>query len=254
MALSTLDIAEKLTALRGSNQPKNYSERLEIREHRILIASDVHVPYHDEELVARFIHHADEEDYEAIVWLGDLMDNPTFSSWDREDLVTTFDNELDQVEGIIRLAAEVVDVQYWSIGNHEQRWMRRMGYQGNMKHLARLAGLQDLLDEGSLVVSDNPSMDYEYGSWMLTHPKEYGSTPLVVPGKLADKFHQNVVSAHAHHWGMGTSPSGEYTVIDSGGMFEPEYVAYIQNQVTTHRAWVKGYVSLEFGEPTMHKG
>lgn len=251
--LTALDIAETLTALRGDNQPKNYAERITIPEHRLLIASDVHVPYHDEELVARFIEHAAREKFAAIVWLGDLMDNPTFSHWDREDLRTTFENELEQVEGIIRLAAKAVKKQYWSIGNHETRWMRRLSYQARMEHLAKIAGLGDLLANGKLVVTDNPSLDAEYGAWMLVHPHEYGATPLVVPGKLADKYQQNVISAHAHHWGMGMSPSGQFQVVESGCLLEPDYVAYINNQVTTHRRWVKGYVALEHGEVTMHR-
>ena len=253
MALTALEIADALTTARGGVIPKNYAERLLIPEHRLLIASDVHVPYHDEQLVAEFIERASREKYDAIVWLGDLMDNPTFSHWDREDLHTTFENELTQVEYIIRLAAKAVKKQYWSIGNHETRWMRRLSYQARMEHLAKIAGLGDLLASGKLVVSDNPSLDAEYSSWMLTHPHEYGATPLVVPGKLADKYQQNVISAHAHHWGQGMSPSGEYLVVESGCLLEPDYVAYINNQVTSHRRWVKGYVALDFGEVTLHR-
>lgn len=245
------ELTQQIVGLRGDYVPVDHSLRVEVTQPNILIASDVHVPYHDPELVARFINHA--RNYDAIVWLGDLLDNPTFSSWGVEDLATTFDNELTQVEGIIRLAAERCPVQYWSLGNHEERWMRKMGYQGGMERLAKMAGLSDLLSTGRLIVSDNPTLDY-HGDWMLTHPRQYGTTPLVVPGKIAERYGKNVVSAHAHHWGMGTSNSGRFTVIESGGLFEPKYVKYVQHGVTAHRAWAKGYVGLLDGQPFLIKG
>jgi hypothetical protein len=251
--VTELDLAQTLAGLRGDWQPVDQSARIQVREPRIIVASDLHVPYHDEGLIASMLERADLLKTDAIVWLGDLLDNPTFSSWGNEDLSTTFDRELGIAEGIIRLASRFVSRQYWSMGNHEMRWMRKLGYQTNMTHLAKIAGLGDLLADGRLIVSDNPTLDYRH-DWMLTHPKQYGPTPLVVPGKLAERFARNVVSAHAHHWGMGLSESGRFVVIEAGGLFEPKYVKYVQQQVTANRAWAKGYVVLNHGEPTLVRG
>jgi hypothetical protein len=89
---------------------------------------------------------------------------------------------------------------------------------------------------------------------MLTHPAQYGTSPLKVPGELAERFGCNIISAHAHHWGMGTSPSGRYTVIESGGLFDERLVKYVQHRVTTHRAWVRGFVLLDDGVPSLIRG
>lgn len=242
-----VDVLERLTALRGEWQPEDFSERMEIPEERVLVLGDAHVPYHDENLLADALCRADMLKVDAIVWLGDLLDNPTFSSWGQDDLTTTFERELTIVEGIVREAATIVKKQYWSFGNHEQRWFRKMGEQCNMSHLAKIAGLGDLLKSGQFVVSDNPTLDYHHRTWMLTHPADYSGQPLAVPGIIADRFEQNVVSAHAHHWAQGKSPSGKFTVIESGGLFNTSRIKYVQHRVTRHRSWVQGYVLLDHG-------
>lgn len=250
-------IASKLSTLSGDGwTPEDYSQRTRIREDRILILGDAHVPYHDPELLAEALTEARVSQVEAIVWLGDLMDMPTFSSWGQEDLSTLYTRELEMVRRIIQLAATIVPKQYWSSGNHEMRFMRRNSYHFGMKQLAMMAGLGDMLADGSLVVSDNPTLDYgpegsTKRSWMLTHPASYGGQPLVVPGRVADRYQANVISAHAHHWAMGKSPSGRFTVVESGGIFKPESIQYVQHRITDHRAWTQGYVLLEHGRASL---
>lgn len=250
------ELVERLAALRGDWEPTDYTLRVPVIEEKVLVVSDVHIPYHDEALLADALARAEMHEVEAIVWLGDLLDNPTFSPWGVDDTSTNFARELDIAEGLIREADRLPSIkrQYWSLGNHEERWFRRLGGQVNMEHLARVAGLGDMLKRGTLTISDNPTLDYHRNKWMLTHPADYAGTPLVVPGQLAEKFGRNIVSAHAHHWAMGKSPSGRYTVIESGGAFQPKHVKYTNHRVTRHRTWVQGYVLLDHGQPTLFDG
>lgn len=242
--------ARELRALQPDWLPENFSERVRVQEDRVLVLGDAHIPYHDVDLLAEALDFAREARVEAIVWLGDLMDMPTFSSWGTDDLTTLYRRELELTRGVIELASEVVSRQYWSSGNHEMRLMRRNGYQFGMEELALMAGLQDLLSTGQLITSDNPTLDYSSDGhdWMLTHPASYGGQPLVVPGRVADRYQVNVISAHAHHWAQGRSPSGRYTVIESGGLFKAEYIKYVQHRITDHRAWTQGYVALNHGQ------
>ena len=253
----TLSVVERLEMARGDYRPRDFSQHPRIKEQRILIASDVHIPYHDIYTTAKLFAVAEQHKVEAIVWLGDVLDNPLFAKYDQEDLETTFDNELEQVESLMNLASEYVKRQYWSRGNHEVRWPRMLKFQTGMRRLALMAGLQNLMEDGRLITSDDPTWEYtgsDGSEWMLTHPKQYGRVPLVVPGRIADKFNKNVISAHAHHWAQGRSDSGKYTVIESGGLFEPKNVRYVQWDITDHRAWVKGFVLLDHGMATLIPG
>ncbi len=248
------ELEGRLASLRGTWQPEDFSARLLVTEDRVAIASDVHIPYHDEALLAKLLTEAANEGVQAIVWLGDLLDLPTFSSWGRTDYSTSFSRELGIARGVIEMAAEVVPVQYWSLGNHEARWMRKLDHQVYMEQLAMAAGLTTLLEDGRLIVSDNPTLDAFDGAWMLTHPAVYGRQPLAMPSKLATRYQQHVMSAHAHHWGQGVDETNTWTVVETGGLFKPEYHQYIQHRVTNHRAWTQGFWLLLNGVPVGYRG
>lgn len=233
----------------------DYSAHPKIAERVIAIASDVHVPYHDAALVAHFVKVAQASGAQAVVWLGDLVDNMMLSRYGNTDVRSTFRDQMEQAGAVIQATAACVQVQYWSIGNHEYRWMSKMGFHGDMDMFVRMAGVGDLIDSGRLIVSDDPTLLYSHGAeWMLTHPEFYSSTPLVVPGKLAERFAKNVISGHTHHWGMSTSASGRYTIIESGGLFNPALIEYTNRKVTAHRAWTPGFVLLNDGVPSLIRG
>ena len=244
---------QRMEAARGDWKPEDYSKRLLVLEKKIMVLADVHLPRHDEDLLADAFTRAEEERVEAIVFLGDLMDMPMFSAWGRDDMSDNFERELDICEAIIRCAVQAAGVVYWSRGNHEVRLLRKMEQQISMSHLARLVGVTDLINSSQLVVSDNPNLDAFGGSWMLTHPAVYGRQPLVAPGKLATRYQQNIISAHAHHWAQGLDETSKFQVIESGGLFKPEYFQYIQYNLTGHRAWAQGYWIIDNGVPTGYR-
>jgi predicted phosphodiesterase len=236
----------KLSELRGGWRPEDFSKRILVPDDTICVASDVHIPYHDEVLLAQMLHNCHNYGIKALVWLGDLLDLPTFSSWGLEDYSTNFLRELEIARGVIEMAADVVEVQYWSRGNHEARWMRKLDNQVYLDQLARMAGLSHLIDTGKLIISDNPSLEAP-GNWLLTHPSAYGRIPLDIPSQLARKYRMNVMSGHSHHWGM--SVIEDFTVCETGGLFSPDHTRYIQYNVRPGRQWVQGYWFLCAGQP-----
>jgi predicted phosphodiesterase len=245
---------DELKKLDGDWKPEDHSKMLMIPERRLCVAGDVHIPYHNRKLIAEMFQRCCDQSIEALVFLGDLMDNPNFSHWGVEDKTTRFTKELEIVRGMVDIALQVAPTVYWSAGNHEERWMRAMNYNAGMLQLARMAGLGDAVDTGHLILSDHPSLEADEGRWLLTHPAQYGSTPLVVPGKLAGIHEKNVMSAHAHHFAMGTDPTGKYVVVETGGLFQPEQHRYIQHRVTAHRRWQAGYWTLIDGVAAGYRG
>lgn len=248
----------ELARARGGWKPTDYSARVLVPDNRIAIASDVHLPLHNEKLLARFLDHCRDEGVEAIVWLGDLMDMDTFSSWGRTDYSTQYTREMSLVYRVLEMAAERVQAQYWSRGNHEERLIRKLDHQVGMTEIARMVGVDHLIEQGALVVSDNPTLDAVpvrgKPTWMLTHPAKYGRQPLAFPGQLSLRYQQHVMSAHAHHWGMGTDPTGRFMVVETGGFFDPRYHEYVNYRVTGHRAWAAGYWLLLDGQPYGYLG
>lgn len=235
-------------------EPQDFSEKLTVNTERFLVMSDMHLPKFHQDLFVKMIETLDKKHITHVFLLGDLMDMEEFSSYGVDDPTNLFRRNIllagNMVKVIINRGVTVV----WTLGNHEERFFRAVKYQLGMEDLARLAGLGEQLKHGTLIVHDNPTVHVPTGNWMLTHPKSYGSTPLVVPGLLATRFQMNVISAHAHHWGMGTNADGRFIVVESGGGFDPRLHKYIQHQVTTHRSWVPGFVTVEGTDaPQLHR-
>ena len=170
-----------------------------------------------------------------------------------DDTSTTFERELRVTEAVLRTAADLGIRQYWSLGNHEERLLRKLCHEVSMERLADMARVSDLVESGNLVVSENPSLTHGE-DWILTHPAQYGSSPLAVPGYLADVEQKNLVAGHSHHWGLGKSPSGKFTVVESGGIFEPTFMRYLAHRPSKHRAQCKGFVVLDHGVPHLVDG
>lgn len=221
-------------------QPEDYSYKIDIPTGRVMVLSDVHIPYCDDDMLGQALHRAKQEQVETVVFLGDLMDMPTYSFYGNENLNTQFGKELTHTKMLVNMFASYFNI-YWSRGNHEERFLRKNSYQMTMEDLANLVGLGDLVQSGRLVTSDNPTLYAHNREWMLFHPDQYGASPLVVPGRLADKFQCNVMSGHAHHWAMGTNSTGKFTVVETGGMFNQDLVPWINYKQRTNREWVAGY-------------
>lgn len=56
---------DQLEALRAGWEPADYSKRLLVPDSRVCIASDMHIPYHDEVLLAQML-----ENCKAYQWIG----------------------------------------------------------------------------------------------------------------------------------------------------------------------------------------
>jgi predicted phosphodiesterase len=232
-----------------------YTDHLFIDSAHVLVAADTHIPKHDQELVEGMLRQAYEEEVDTIIWAGDLLDMEAYSSYGIDEKTASFKRDLRVTAAIIRGASRLGFKQYWTLGNHEQRLFRDRNMNNlDMSLLAQLAGLGDLVENGMLVTSDNPSVYLTIGNWLVTHPSQYGSYPTVVASKLATRNQANVIAAHEHHWGMTTDETGQWLAISSGGLYDPRKHKYINYQMTSHRAWQRGFVILHNGHAQLYRG
>lgn len=240
---------DKLRDARGGRWPVDHSVHPALPDRVFVVASDWHIPYHDEALMARMLERAADEGIKALVVPGDSFDMPYFSSFDQTDLDAKLEPDLKTYNLTMETAFEVFDSIIVLPGNHDARFFRQLKFQTGMEGLLRLAGLGERIDEGQLRVYEDPTIMAFDDTWMITHPYAYGRQPLAVPGLIADLYGVNVMSAHSHHWGMGRSPSGKYIVVETGGLFKPEYHEYKQKKINPLRPWIRGYWILRDGVP-----
>lgn len=93
---------------------------------RILVISDIHVPFHDDLAVRLALNHGKAQDVTHILINGDLMDCHSVSHWERDPRTRDFQGELDAG----RLFLQVLRDQFpkarivFKLGNHDE-WLER---------------------------------------------------------------------------------------------------------------------------------
>lgn len=248
-------LAQRFAQVRDESDgwiPRDYSQVPVIEDEHVLIAADAHVPKHDERLVMEMLAQAYREEVTRIVWAGDLLDMEEFSKWGVDDPTSSVRRNATHAGKIVKIADEMGFEQDFFKGNHEQRMFRNNPLV--MADLAAMMGLSGLMETGRLRVYDTTRAWARVGNWLIVHPAQYGSFPLVVASKLATRYQANVIAAHEHHWAMGTDETGKYIIINTGGLFDPNLHRYIQDNVTSHRAWQRGFVILHSGKAQLYRG
>lgn len=94
-----------------------------INKQRLLIMSDIHVPYHDIKAIEAAITWAKDHQPDSILLNGDIIDCYQLSNFSRDPRKMSFAKELDQLKLLLEtLNTEFPDVPiYYKLGNHEER-------------------------------------------------------------------------------------------------------------------------------------
>lgn len=91
---------------------------------RILILSDVHMPYHDQAALDAALAHGDTFQPDVVLLNGDIADFYTISRYERNPESRPFSDEIKAVRQFLaHLRARYPDARIvYKMGNHEERW------------------------------------------------------------------------------------------------------------------------------------
>jgi predicted phosphodiesterase len=213
----------------------------------LLIMSDLHVPYHDAELIDTAIRHAQDMDIRQWLIVGDLMDG---NQWSRRGLNQTYQrrwqDDAEIAQSIIAQLVEHVGPGTVLMGNHDAWFVRHFKGQAETEWL-----LSRLFRTGENVLwSMFEQCRIKSGGREIraTHGANYsGANPLGVGQRLAAKWECSVVMGHQHHATHGLSWSGRHQIVCMGGMHDPRKLAYIHEAPRTNPAQTRSYVILTGG-------
>lgn len=92
---------------------------------KILMMSDLHVPYHDEKAIELAIQTGIDEGCDTVVLLGDVMDCYQISRWTRDPSYAPLKDELKATKQFLEyLRSKFPEALIvWKEGNHEERWL-----------------------------------------------------------------------------------------------------------------------------------
>lgn len=90
---------------------------------KVLVISDVHVPYHDKEALVMALEYGYKIGVDALYINGDFLDCYQLSRYIRDPRLRSFAEELDAAKMVLEEIADNLDVRKWfKIGNHDVRY------------------------------------------------------------------------------------------------------------------------------------
>lgn len=90
---------------------------------RILLLSDIHVPYHNIEALTIAINYGKEKNVNAVVLNGDTLDCYALSRYEKDPRKRKFSEELESCRQLLEIIQRELQCPiYFKLGNHEERY------------------------------------------------------------------------------------------------------------------------------------
>ena len=169
---------------------------------KVLILSDIHIPYHVYDAVMAALDYGMEQGVDAIYLNGDIVDFKDISRWDKEPDAIRLHDEIDMVREFLQGLAGVGLPVFYKLGNHEDRWQKKIMRDApefaklDALKLENVLGLNDLGIE--LIASGTRA---QFGNLTVIHGHEFGETlfsPVNPARGLFLRAKSSILSGHYH--------------------------------------------------------
>ncbi len=219
-----------------------------------IIISDIEIPDHNADMLKLAFWVGVNMGIRTCIWNGDLVatDQESLNSWTttmKHD-ETTFEDDLSQLERILRTYNRWFTKNYATEGNHDDRIARATGGEVNIGMLLP----RDLIEYSQYAYL---YIKTSKRGWIkVCHPQNFSSNPVNLgeqlynvergpePGKLI-KTH--IVLGHCHRAQSGFSPDGHYQIMASGMMRDDLRTTYKMKSSNKHKQWDPGFIVLKDG-------
>lgn len=177
---------------------------IRLTENKILILSDIHIPYHNKQALVVALEDGKKSGIDAILLLGDFMDCYAESFWETDPRKRDMQYELDvyfQVIESIRKEYKNIPI-YYLIGNHEERHERYLRIKApELAHLDYLSfeHFFKTNDYGITIIKDKRIV--KIGSLNCIHGHEFGRSmfsPVNPARGLYLRGKANALAGHHH--------------------------------------------------------
>ena len=232
--------------------PKSYKSSpsfltIPIQHNNILVLSDIHFPYHDEDALRAAIQYGLDKNVNCIYLNGDILDFYALSSFDKDPSKPKMKVELEQGRWFLKelRAAFPKAGIYYKIGNHEHRLERWLSIKAPEWIETDEFELQMLLRFGEngvkLVESQTVALA---GNLCIIHGHEYRGGGTVQPARaLYLKTKRNTICGHFHR-------KSEFVTRDIQdnihGAFTTGCLCELNPDYMPHNDWVHGFCVVQF--------
>ena len=178
-------------------------EPYRIQAKRVLVLSDIHIPYHSiDALNAAFVF-AEAEKPDAILLNGDTIDFHGLSRFVKNPKARSFAHELEAFSNFFDILKSIFDCKiYFKLGNHEERYDNFLIMKAHELHGVKEFKLEEIIKsraEGIEVISDKKIV--KLGGLNVVHGHEFGNSifsPVNVAKGLFNKGSVSAMQGHNH--------------------------------------------------------
>jgi hypothetical protein len=204
-----------------------------IETDNVCITSDYHVPFTDETLIKQLLLVPETHGTKDLIIAGDLFDCDDYSRFTHLSPPACFESECEEVKNLFKRLIRVFENIYICRGNHERRWLDLNAGKMTIYQLFSLVRPNNMSEDDwnkrvHITMDDRINFIQRGQLWMSCHPKNFRQVNLSVARDLASKHRCNVIVAHGHQFCQGYDRSGELRILDGGGIFDRDALAYLR--------------------------
>jgi len=212
------------------------SEPFIVKSKRVLLLSDIHLPYHDKKALKLALNYGIENNMDAIYLNGDVLDFYGISNFVKDRRKRDMSEELEMGRNFLKMLRENFDGPiFYKWGNHEDRWEKFL-----MINAPELLGISDfelssILRFGEFGIQEVKSKQIAYfGKLAVMHGHEFGRatfSPVNAARGLYMKSKESCIVGHHHQTSEHTEKSLSNDVVTTWSMgclsgLNPDYHSY----------------------------
>ena len=178
-------------------------EPYEIKAKRLLVLSDIHIPYHNIESLTCAFDFAKGEKPDAILLNGDTLDFFGLSRFSKDPKARSFAHELNTFKEFMDVLKKTFDAKiYFKIGNHEERYFHFLWMKAHEIVGVEEFELENIIKsraEGIEIIKDKRIM--KAGDLNIIHGHEFGGSvfsPVNIARGLFLKGKVSAMQGHNH--------------------------------------------------------
>ncbi len=184
-----------------------------------------------------------------LIIAGDLFNFDGFSKYENLIALPSIEQEFDAARNVIGLWAMTFDEIYMVMGNHEERMLKALQGQVQVQDIMNIVNAKLPIGKVKATVRDALRVKTSRGDYYIAHGASYRKLPLSVANELAQKEQANIVLHHQHHLAMGMDIYNRFILIDNGGLFDVEKMAYVQLHSKAMAGMSQGFTLVKGGYP-----
>jgi predicted phosphodiesterase len=188
---------------------------------RLLILSDVHIPYHNIEAVTLALQYGKERNINGIMLNGDILDFYGLSSFEKDPRKRRFSEELEMGRQFLKILRKEFDGVpiYFKLGNHCERYERYLRIKApELLDISefRLDVLLKFGEIGVELIDDKRIV--KFGKLNIMHGHEFGKSvfsPVNPARGLYMRGKENCIAGHNHQTSSHVEPTMNGHVINT---------------------------------------